>query len=61
MIELILLKVVGRKDEGSGEMVIDWDFEKSTNAYYMIGVLEVIKESLVSKIAEDTNRKLDED
>ena len=47
-----LLNVESKEIEG--KHVIGWQFGKEINAYYLIGVLEVIKQELIDTINDET-------
>lgn len=38
-----------------GQPVLNWDFGDKENVYFMIGVLEVIKDELLQELAEQSD------
>lgn len=47
-----ILKVNMWKDEITDKKLIEWDYPVKTNCYFLIGVLETIKQELLEEINE---------
>ena len=59
-VEQTLLTVKSFKDNESETPIITWDFGDRTNAYFLIGVLELIKQDLLDEINLQSQKNEDE-
>ncbi len=51
-VELLIVKMV----EWEGQPVITWDFTDKQNAYFILGVLDTIKQDLINVINQETDK-----
>ena len=51
-VEKVLLTVMANKNI-NGDINIEWEFGENINTYYLIGILEVIKQQLIDTACDE--------